>query len=112
MSVKDEVVYKATKVKFNEDFHVHGEVKYKRGGSTPVVGFNTIQLLQAETTDGNATDVSAASLAAFVPGAKVKFSVKGTNIETEIYEIETAVSRTHSGENLEVVFTSAFGEGH
>ena len=110
LSVKDEVVYKATKVKFNEDFHVHGEVKYKRGGSTPVVGFNTIQLLQAETTDGNATDVSAASLAAFVPGAKVKFSVKGTNIETEIYEIETAVSRTHSGENLEVVFTSAFGK--
>jgi len=110
LSVKEEVVYKATKVKFNRDFHVSIETTSKRGGATPVVGFNTVQLLQAETTDGNATDVSAASLAAFVPGAKVKFSVKGTNVETKIYEIETVVSRTHSGEKLEVVFTSAFGE--
>ncbi len=110
LAVKEEVVYKAAKVKFNRDFHVDIEITSKRGGSTPVVGFNTVQLRQAETADGSATDVSAASMAAFVPGAKVKFSVKGTDIETEIYEIETVASRTHSGEKLEVVFTSAFGE--
>ena len=110
LSVKDEVVYKATKVKFNYNFHSSSEVRYKLGGSTPVTGFNTVQLLQAETADGNATDVSSASLAAFVPGAKVRFSTKGTNFETEIYEIESVTSRTHSGAILEIVFTSAFGE--
>ena len=110
LSVKDEVVYKATKVKFNKYFYDPAEITFKQGGSTPVAGFNTVQLLQAETADGSATDVSAASLAAFVPGAKVRFSTKGTNFETEIYEIESVTSRTHSGTILEIVFTSSFGQ--
>ena len=110
LSVKDEVVYKATQVKFNGRFYNPTEATSKRGGSTPVAGFNTVQLLQAESADGSATDVSSASLAAFVPGAKVRFSTKGTNFETEIYEIESVTSRTHSGTILEIVFTSSFGQ--